>query len=391
MSNSIGLLPCCTQCSAVKAEGAWYNRDGDSAKTTNKLDACGRCHLGRYCNTDCQRGNWALHKVGCQASERVITAPEVDKMVQSVCKVQAGKVVLHLDPKKQVLSAEEFPEVTKEGKLVVDVKMQGKTVGRYTYLVCGTFNWKKESEEILHPPSGIHNPGALVTLGHRMIEKGLYVEAFQMMAEKTPQHYQMLKGMFFPQAVRLMHAQGASMDLIVSCAKLLNKNRSEVEVLIHPPKQVVLPKDLQNQIKAAEGLDYGARDVAMVELAKQIVKLGVYDQAFDLVFNWVAIPSAKTVFFRVAALEMIQNNVSYEKIVQLAKTIALSDDQILKEVVGIYALCNLPLAIQLSNKRDDYLEIVFSALVNDGKKEEARSILNLVSPTKRDDLRLFFR
>lgn len=84
-----------------------------------------------------------------------------------------------------------------------------------------------------------------------------------------------------------------------------------------------------------------------------------------------------------------------KKLVQLARSINLSNHQILNELVGIYPAHNqVAFACQLaekSNKSDYYFEIIFSALLNEGKKEEARKILDLVSPAKRRDLEFYLR
>lgn len=393
--QSLFLFPFCTQCSAIKAQDIWVKSNGEIAKTTQKLETCARCHLARYCSRECQSRHWSTHKVGCVASEKVIAPSQVDEIVENVCEKHSGKVILCLDSEKKVLFIRKFPEEMKEGTLYVDVKIEEREVGLYTYLLCSKgFDWRSELNAILNPPNGIHNPGAQVELGHKMIEKFLYREAFQMMAERTPKHYSFLQDMFFPKAIKLMHSQKIDIEEMVSCAKLLKKNRVEVEVIIQAPSKVELPKDLQVQIESAKKLSYGARDIRMAELAQKVVTLGFYDTAFELVFNWVAFSSAKITFFRFAASEMISKKIPYEKLVQLAKSINLSESQILTETVGIYALSNRTYACQLaqqSNKSDYYLEIVFSALLNKGKKEEAKEILKLVSPAKKQDLEFFLK
>ncbi len=130
-------LPCCAQCHAVKQEGPWLKTDGTAAKTTEKLLNCSGCLLTRYCNASCQKSNWSAHRVNCIHSNHGILPGEMDKLVhQSACEVQAGKIVLYLDSAKQVLNVEKFPQEDNEGKLVVDVKMNGQLIGSCLYLLC---------------------------------------------------------------------------------------------------------------------------------------------------------------------------------------------------------------------------------------------------------------
>ncbi len=397
MSSSTSmLLPCCTQCSAVTEKESWFKSDGTVTKTTQKLSACARCHLDRYCSRQCQKKHWSTHKVRCVPSAKVITGTEVDKIVkqvfgyQSARVTQYGRVELFLDSKNKFLSTEEFPkkaEAEEERKLCVDVKIEEQVVGRYTYLLClledwkKGFDWKSRVETILNPPNGIHNDYALVKLGHEMLKKQLYTEAFLMIADKTPEHSRRcLQDMFFPSAVTIMHAQKVNFELIVSCAEMLQKNRVEVEVLIHPFPKIKLPKDLQSNIETAQKLPYGSRDVKMVELAQEIAALDLYDPAFDLVFHWVIYDCAKIIFFRSVVEKMISQEIAPEKIVQLAKKIKLSDAQILNEIVGIYAVNGqTEFTCQLAQhvKHDYHLELIFTVLNKiKGRKSEEMTILD---------------
>ncbi|KAF8904896.1 hypothetical protein CPB85DRAFT_957713 [Mucidula mucida] len=38
-----------------------------------KLQTCSRCQLARYCNAECQRANWSLHKTRCATSQKNLT------------------------------------------------------------------------------------------------------------------------------------------------------------------------------------------------------------------------------------------------------------------------------------------------------------------------------
>lgn len=275
--------------------------------------------------------------------------------------------------------------------------MDKRAVGEVSYFLRppGSFDWEQKLANITNPPNGIHNPGAYVKLAHDMIDRGLYQEAFQMMATSVPSHYQQsLYDLFFSSAVRKMQGMEVDTDTIVACAQLIGKNKEEVGVVLHAPKEKPLPADLLARIKGAEKLPYGHRDIKMEELAREIMSLGLYDQAFDLVFNWVANQAVKKTFFRSAADTLVSKGVSYDKIFQLARKINLTDHQILNELTGVYPKYDrIEFACEMarhSENPDYYLEIVFSSLLVIGKKEEARQILSRVSEAKRKDLLFYF-
>lgn len=178
------------------------------------------------------------------------------------------------------------------------------------------------------------------------------------------------------------------------CIDLDIEKRSQGSYLYLLCERSPLPRTLRERIEAAQKLQYGARDVAMTEVATEVMSFGRYDQAFDLVVNWVTIKAAQVTFFRRAAKSMIENGVPHDKIVQLGKMIHLTDDEILNATLEHYPLSNKTFACQLakaSKKPDYYLEIVFSALLIADRKEEAREILNMVTPAKRRDLEFYLR
>ncbi|MBS0623289.1 MAG: zinc finger MYND domain-containing protein [Verrucomicrobia bacterium] len=398
---SLQIVPGCSNptCQIFQADEV-QARDKDSlAATVHKLKTCARCHFARYCSPECQKQHWKSspngHKTQCCESKQPAISPvEVDDIVAGYCDPRAGKAVLTLNPEKKPLKLEHLE--AQGDKLVVSVTISEKVIGEVTYFLrpLGNFNWEQKLANITNPPNGIHNPGAYVTLAHDMIERGLYQEAFQMMATSVPSHYrQGLYDLFFSSAVQKMQAMEIDVDTIVACAQLIGKNRAEVDVVLHIPKEEPLPEDLLARIKGAEKLPYGNRDIQMEVLAREIMSLGLYDQAFDLIFNWVANPVVKSIFFRSAADVLVSKGVSYDKIVQLARKIDRTDHQILNELTGVYPkyeriefACEMA---RLSSNPDYYLEIVFSSLLVIGKKEEAHRVLSRVSEAKQRDL-LFY-
>ena len=50
--------------SGTQSRCCWYCGRGEDALTT-KLQRCTRCRLAVYCNRECQRGDWKLHKAKC--------------------------------------------------------------------------------------------------------------------------------------------------------------------------------------------------------------------------------------------------------------------------------------------------------------------------------------
>lgn len=389
------LLASCTNCLAVKGEGSWYTLEGSLLKSTEKLSRCSKCQLDSYCDSTCQKKDFKAHKISCQTSPKKITAQEVDNIVLNQSEVQSGKVVLYLNAQKQFVSFEVI-EPSVNDPLQVDVKIGDELVGRFKYLRCRQvdFDWSSSLEAILNPPKKIYNPGAQVELGIEMVNQGLYLEAFKMMAEKAFENYKdTLQDMFFRRAVKQMNKNEVENDLIVKCAKLLNRNRFDVEALIKKPGLEEIPQELQDKIDSAKELGFGKRDSTMSEIAKEVFELGQYDLAFGLVFDWVPIDCFRTLFFRYAVEKMIPNGVEHEKIEQLARTIDIEGHKFLNEVVGVYArnekvnfACHLA---KNSDNPDYFYEIVFSALLNIDKKEEAKKILDLVSPAKKRDLIYF--
>jgi|GEM_PF-3555737 len=385
----------CSHCSAIQStSGSWRLQDDSVAKTTKKLDTCGRCYIARYCNQACQRGDWKAHKPKCKPSKRMISSQELHAVVKSVDPQMTGSICITFD--RQIASLNPPIEEPETSDLDITVQLHDDTeVGPYFYQVCYQIpDWQAKLDAILHPKDGFYNYMLLIDLGQEMIKNGLHAQAFQMVAEHTPEHYDFLKNMFFSSAVPLMQQKGIPLETIVSCAEHVKKNRAEVEVLIQPTLTRTLPNDLQILIENAQSLPYGARDVQMVDLAKQVVSLGAYDQAFDLVYNWIAVKSAKINFFQMAAKKMIDEGVKYDKIEQLGKSIGLNEKEILNEAVGIYTICNQEFACKLAKRSDDpdyFLTVIFSALCNKGKKKEAKEILPLIPPRKRRDLEFYLR
>ena len=55
---------------STESHCCWYCGRGEDALPI-KLQKCGRCGLAVYCNRECQRGDWKLHKAKCKKPSRV--------------------------------------------------------------------------------------------------------------------------------------------------------------------------------------------------------------------------------------------------------------------------------------------------------------------------------
>ncbi len=216
-------IPCCSYCLAVPIKDPLWMVNGSLAKTTEKLNDCVRCHLARYCSEDCKEQDSKIHQIICMQSSCSINFSVIDQMVKNVCKPQSGTVIFFLDPSAKSIIMKSTSEKIEVGKLLVKLKIEGKTACAYSYLICKSeFDWKSNMEALLSMEKDFPYP-EWVELGLNMIEKELYVDAFQMIATKTPDHYSSLKNIFFQKAVLLMHSKGEKTDGIVYLASFWEK------------------------------------------------------------------------------------------------------------------------------------------------------------------------
>lgn len=436
---SMAAVPCCAQCGIVKNEKIRWAFNDPSARTAEKLNACTICHFDKYCSKDCQIQHWTKHMLHCVPVQKKITSQEVDDIVKTSGSLVSGKIAIYLDSNKNILDVKSL-EKKQDSTLSVDVMIDGKKVENYQYRLQRSsvdrsstltnlpdvivkkpvidltdeveeqgmlidlpeahekqstitdlpdvFDWQAKLKEICSPLEGDYEPMEQVALGYEMIEKGLCLEAFKMMAENTPKNYPSLPHIFFPNAMQLMREQDVGIKLIISCAKLLDKNFTEVDALLNPPMTKELSQNLQGKVQEAQKLPHDSKDLAMMQVAAQIIDLRLYDQAFDLMID--AGLMVKCTFLRISATTMISNKLSYEKIVQLATKIKLSEYQILNELVDIYAqqgdiqfACDLA---QRSHQSDSLLRKIFNVLLDQERFEEATSIIHLVAATQQKEL-----
>lgn len=389
------LLLACNQCGSVLSPltsgTGWFDIDGQSLNSVRKLSACTRCYLARYCNPECQKKHWAQHKVGCQATPSVINDATVNTLVRQYCEAKPGHVAIHLNKDNTFASLEVLSVGLEEGKLKVQAKFEGKTVRAMTYFVSMNFDVNTELRAHLNPAIRVFSPGGAVVLANEMIKSKLYEPAFKMIATKIPERYKNdLYKMFFKQAILLMQEQGVEASRIIACAAMMNKNKEEVLVVIQPPKSIDLPKELQSKIEDAQKLNYGARDLTMGDLAEEVAKLGDFDQAFQLIFDWVREPCVKTIFFRKACALMIPKEITYDKILQLGKKIGFSESVVRRETLGIYVDHDQgDFAEKLASGNEKDLEIVYSAYLNKKDYKKARDLLPSFSPAMRSDMEFF--
>jgi len=67
---------------STESHCCWYCGRGENALPT-KLQKCTRCGLAVYCNRECQRGDWKLHKVKCKRLTEIIVDTDVKNRLRS--------------------------------------------------------------------------------------------------------------------------------------------------------------------------------------------------------------------------------------------------------------------------------------------------------------------
>jgi len=68
--------------SGTQSRCCWYCGRGEETLPT-KLQKCGRCGLAEYCNRECQRGDWKLHKAKCKMLTEIIVDTDVKNRLRS--------------------------------------------------------------------------------------------------------------------------------------------------------------------------------------------------------------------------------------------------------------------------------------------------------------------
>jgi len=68
--------------SGTKYRCCWYCGRGEDALPT-KLQKCGQCGLAEYCNRECQRGDWKLHKAKCKRLTEIVVDTDVKNRLRS--------------------------------------------------------------------------------------------------------------------------------------------------------------------------------------------------------------------------------------------------------------------------------------------------------------------
>lgn len=333
MTSASQIFPYCMNCFAIPAFGIWTDAYGKAAKTTLALKTCGRCRRVRYCNSACQVANWDVHKANCIAQKNLIDIRLIDEYVHSMCAPEPGNAVIHLNARKQVAAIKQQLFGSAENKIIhLTIKLENQKYGPYEYQICirGFFNWREKFEACMKKGNSVEAP--IVELGYEMIHHNLHAEAFKLISEKADCMQQYL---FFSHAVKLMHDMGVDMNQILYCASFLNKNYFEVDVIVNPP-DLNYPPEISKQITTAQCIEnFHKKNEAMSSIASKLITIGLYDQAFHLIFEHVHLERCRNSFFQDACEIMISREVEHEKIVQLGRSISLSDLLIQHTVTGI--------------------------------------------------------
>ena len=67
---------------SIEPHCCWYCGRGEETLPT-KLQKCGRCGLAEYCNQECQRGDWKLHKAKCKRLTEIVVDTDVKNRLRS--------------------------------------------------------------------------------------------------------------------------------------------------------------------------------------------------------------------------------------------------------------------------------------------------------------------
>ena len=138
--------------SGTKYRCCWYCGRGEDALPT-KLQKCGQCGLAEYCNRECQRGDWKLHKAKCKRLTEIVVDTDVKNRLRSgalkrrLLTLSEGTVILTIrDPDITTIGdinlaferGREAPFVECKSLLRVDIKGCTKltSVGNFAFAGC---------------------------------------------------------------------------------------------------------------------------------------------------------------------------------------------------------------------------------------------------------------
>ena len=144
----------------------WYCGRGEDALPT-KLQKCGRCGLAEYCNRECQRGDWKLHKAKCKRLTEVVVDTDVKSRLRSgdlrrrLLTLSEGTVILSCrDPdittiRNMNLARErEFEAPFYQCKSLLRVYLKGCTnltsVGTSAFAVCSSLTSVALPDSLTH-------------------------------------------------------------------------------------------------------------------------------------------------------------------------------------------------------------------------------------------------
>jgi len=138
--------------SASQSRCCWYCGRGEETLPT-KLQKCTRCRLAVYCNRECQRGDWKLHKAKCKKLTEIVVDTDVKNRLQSgalkrrLLTLSEGTVILTIRDKDIITIGDmnlalervrEAPFIDCKSLLRVDLKGCAKltSVGRWVFGQC---------------------------------------------------------------------------------------------------------------------------------------------------------------------------------------------------------------------------------------------------------------
>jgi len=98
--------------SASQSRCCWYCGRGEETLPT-KLQKCGRCVLAEYCNRECQRGDWKLHKAKCKRLTEIVVDADVENRLRS----EALKLRLYTLSEGTVILTIRDPDITTIGDM----------------------------------------------------------------------------------------------------------------------------------------------------------------------------------------------------------------------------------------------------------------------------------
>ncbi len=185
MSNFLlTLFPFCANCGKIEAkEGDWVKQDGTPLTTTQKLDACGRCFMARYCGKECQEQHHPQHNAGCLASTKPLTRVEIDRVVSRVLRARPGAAQLYIDESYKVRLLKQSQGGAAQNYLKVDLQIGDQNGGTHTYMVCKRAPCEPRLPEALE--EGMQKAGEMTEqerlgLAQIMVNLGFYHKVYSL-------------------------------------------------------------------------------------------------------------------------------------------------------------------------------------------------------------------